>query len=87
MLITEDTTVKCRTVQKVLFLYFNLCLSVKLNSLSQVHLHLYHLLLIKHGEIKLYYYKHALLDFNSNSPEKQMFMGRHVLHSETLSGL
>jgi hypothetical protein len=36
MLIIEDHTVivKCRTVVKALFLYFNLCLSVKLDSLS-----------------------------------------------------
>ena len=36
MLIVEDptVTVKCRTAIKVLFLYFNLCLSVMLNSLS-----------------------------------------------------
>jgi succinate dehydrogenase hydrophobic anchor subunit len=36
MFIIEDTTVtvKCRTAIKVMFLYFNLCLSVTLNSLS-----------------------------------------------------
>jgi hypothetical protein len=30
----EDHNVKCRTAIKVLFLYFNLCLSVKLDSFS-----------------------------------------------------
>ena len=36
MLIVEDptVTVKCRTAIQVLFLYFNLCLSIKMNSLS-----------------------------------------------------
>jgi hypothetical protein len=35
-LIVEDptVTVKCRTAIKVMFIYFNLCVSVMLNSLS-----------------------------------------------------
>ena len=36
ILIVEDptVTVKCRTAIKVMFIYFNLCVSVMLNSLS-----------------------------------------------------
>ena len=41
MLIIEDTTVKCRTMQKVLFLYFNLCPSVKLNIVSLMFIYIH----------------------------------------------
>jgi len=39
MLIVEDSTaaVKCRTAIKSLFLYFNLCLSVKMDCLSHLY--------------------------------------------------
>jgi len=48
MLIIEDpaVTVKDRIVVKTLFLYINLCVNVKLNSLMSIYIHIIVLLII-----------------------------------------